>query len=177
MTGLLSAAALVLVLAAVPKLLDPAGGRTAVGRARVPLARLLGSAWGVRATAVAELLVVLSVVLVGGRVAAAAVAVTFLALAAFAWRLAAVAPGSGCGCFGSSTTPVSSWHVGTDLALAAAGLAALVAPGRSLVAELAEQPLLGAPLLLLVALLASACVLLMTTLPAVLQAARPLETP
>lgn len=170
MIGLLGAAAALLLLAGLPKLWAPEAGRSAVVTARLPWA-WTRSRWLVRSTGVAEVAVAVSVVVLGGRVAAALVAVTFLALAAFSWRMLRVAPaGTGCGCFGSAAGPVSRWHVGTNLAFAAVAAAALVRPPASLWAELGTQPWAGVPLLVLTGLLTYCAYLLMTALPSLLQA-------
>ncbi len=163
MTGLLAAAALLLLAAGLPKVVDPRAGAGALRAARLPGG---STAALVRLAGLAEVAVAILVLTVGGRLAGAAVAVTYAALATFALRLARVAPEQPCGCFGSGDrSPVTGWHVGTDLALAAAGVAALVRPGRSLLAETAAQPLLGLPFLALVGALAFAAYLLMTALP------------
>ncbi|GAB2692436.1 MauE/DoxX family redox-associated membrane protein [Thalassiella azotivora] len=175
MVGLVAAGALLLLVAGAPKVLAPEAGRGAVVAARLPL-RFLRDAWVSRASGAAEVVVALAVLLVGGPWPLLALAVTYGVLAAFSWRVLRVSPGASCGCFGRASTPVSRWHVGTNAGLALVALLALglhatgaLASG-SYLAALGDQPWAGVPLLALTALLAYACYLLMTALPALLQA-------
>lgn len=165
MGGLLGAGALLLLAAGLPKLAHPHASRTALSAARLPGGRFSRSAALVRFSGGLEVAVALLVLLVGGRVAAVATAVTFLALAGFAARLLAVAPGADCGCFGGAGAPASRWHVAANCSLALAAAAAVVRPPGSLVGELAGSPALGLPLALTTALLAVGLYLVMTALP------------
>jgi len=173
-TGLLGAGALLLIVSGAAKLLHPASAVRAVVAARLTSRSHLPAACAlVRLTGIVEVGTGAAVLAIGGRYASAALALVFVALALFAARLSLVAPAEDCGCFGASrAAPVTRWHVGTCAAFA--GLAAVASLGspKSLLAELATSPLGGAPLLATVALLAAACYLLMTALPALLHLAR-----
>ena len=174
MTALLSAGALLLLISGVAKLLHPASAARAVVAARLTSsARLPAARAVVRLTGIAEIATGLAVILIGGRLAALALALVYAALAVFARRLTAVAPAQDCGCFGAArAAPVTGWHIATSAAFAVLGAGAATGLPRSLLSELSVSPLAGAPLAVTVALLAFACYLLMTALPALLHAAR-----
>jgi hypothetical protein len=168
--GLLSAAALLLGAAGLAKVLTPAPAAAALAATRLPGAGLLGRELVVRLTGLAEVVIGVSVVVAGGRIAAALLAATFLLLAIVSWRMVSVAPGQDCGCFGRSGSTVSHWHTGVNLSFALVGLLAVLAPTVSLWTELSRQPWLGIPLAAGVVLLAWLSLLLMTVLPNLLQA-------
>jgi hypothetical protein len=62
-----------------------------------------------------------------GRAAALVVAVVYLALAGFAWRLLRRAPATPCACLGASDAPLTALHVAVDVAAAVAALFAVAA--------------------------------------------------
>ena len=94
-----------------------------------PAAAALGlpaSVATVRALGLLELSVAVAGLAVG-RVAAAAVAVMFAALAIVAWRLRARAPETPCGCLGAAEAPVAASHIVVNVAAAIAAALATAA--------------------------------------------------
>ncbi len=120
MVGILSAAALLLVVAGLAKLRDPGPARSAIVAARLPGGARVRSPWVARSVGAAEVLVGTAALLVGGRWTAALLGASYLLLALVAWRLLSVASGTGCGCFGATGAPISRWHLALDLGFAAA---------------------------------------------------------
>ena len=113
--------AALLVLAGYAKVTAPAATGAALQGARLPsdptVVRLLGAG---------EIVLGLLVVLVGGPLPAAGLALAYLAFAAFAWRQSS--RGEGCGCFGEATAPATTLHVGINVAGVAFALAAILWP-------------------------------------------------
>ncbi len=136
-TGPILSLALLLAVAGVVKLGRPASAAAALRAAKLPAPEL-----GVRALGGAEVALAVVVIVWGGPVAAAVLALTYLGFALFSQRLRSVQGRSAsCGCFGASSAPVTGVHVGVNLvaavlgaagaAWAPAGLAAVVAaPGE-----------------------------------------------
>ncbi len=166
-TGPLLAAAAVLVVAGLAKLLRPTP--TAIVMARAGLggrdvhARLLGGVEVVTGSAA---------VVLGGRLSAAAVGLCYLAFAAFTARQVASGEPADCGCFGAASAPTTLVHVVANAGLAAlAGWASLAPVGgiRELWSAGAGTAL---GLLLIVAVATMALRALLTDLPAALAAGR-----
>lgn len=129
--------------------------------------RLPGPALVVRALGAAEMVVGGGAILVGGQWFAAAVTLSYLIFAGFVVvALSRRVMLSSCGCFGKSETPPTLTHVVVNLCSAAtAGVAMLArAPGLA-VGALEDQPLGGAPFLLLTAAAAYALYLSLAVLP------------
>ena len=127
------AACSLLAIAGVAKITHPGPARDAVAAAggRVPAVAVAGFG-------LFELGAGAAGVVVGGP-AALAVAVAYLVLAGFAWRLLRRAPATPCACLGSaSSAPVSRLHVLVDLV--AVGVAVAAASGGSPFATLADRP-------------------------------------
>ena len=151
-----------------------------IAKARSPLdtARALqgvgigATAVVVRIAAVLEAGVGVLALLVGSHVVAALVAISYLAFAVFVIRtLRADAPISSCGCFGKVDTPPSRVHIVIDGAVAALAAAiAVTGADVSLPAILPDQPLLGLPFLLLVAIGTGLVFVAFTALPRTLAA-------
>lgn len=99
----------------------------------------------------------------GGR-AALAVAVLYLALGGFAWRLLRRAPTTPCACLGSSTASASRAHVLINLGAGGAALAA--ASGGSPLARLAGRPQATIVFVVLVACCVQLLALTLDALPA-----------
>jgi uncharacterized membrane protein YphA (DoxX/SURF4 family) len=122
LTALVGAAGLLLLGAGGAKVVDPdrtAGALAAMG---LPVGPTL-----VRLGAAGEAVVGAVVLVVGGRLPAALVGVSFAAFAAFvAVALRSDRPIGTCGCFGRADTPPRLLHVAVDLVLAAAGTAGAV---------------------------------------------------
>jgi hypothetical protein len=78
----------------------------------------------VRAAGGVEVAVGATALLAGGRLAFAALALTYAVLGAVAWRQHR--RGADCGCFGGDTGPTTRLHVAVDLAALVAAVAAAV---------------------------------------------------
>jgi hypothetical protein len=118
--GPFAAACVVLALAGAAKVRRPLGTRPAAAALGLPAAPA-----AVRTLGVVEITVAVAGLLVGGG-AAAIVAVAYAALAIAAWRLYVRAPGTACGCLGTSDAPVSMTHIAVN---AVAMVVALLAIG------------------------------------------------
>jgi len=166
------AAAALLGLAAVVKLLRPDGTVRALRAADLPAAPPLARGLGA-----VELVVAVAALATGSRPAALLVVASYLAFAAFTMRLVARRGGTAdCGCFGASSTPASTLHVALNLAVAATAALAAAAPPGGMAGVVADQPLAGVPFLTLSALCTWLAYLAFTLLPEVLAAAAPLAT-
>ena len=172
MVGILSAAALLLVVAGTAKLRDPAPARAAIVAARLPGGARVRSPLVARVVGAAEVLVGAAALLVGGRWTAALLGIAYLLLALVAWRLLSVAAGTGCGCFGATGAPISRWHLVLDLGFAAAGAVAVALPAPGLPAAVSSTGWQGVLLVALVGLLAYTAFLMTTALPSLAAAAR-----
>lgn len=118
LVGPLHLLALVLVVSGVQKLAQPLPASEAMATAGVPaVGRLLG---------VVEVATGLAAIAVPSRLAAAWLAVFYLALAGFVVRLRRRDAEASCGCFGSSSAPPTTLHVVADVIGAAVAAAAAV---------------------------------------------------
>jgi uncharacterized membrane protein YphA (DoxX/SURF4 family) len=124
-------AAGLLVVAGIGKLRVPDAAMATLHAIGLPSGRLAARVLGV-----GEIGLGLSVVLLGGRAAPAALAAAYAALLAVAARQRAAQ--LDCGCFGVAAAPVSRLHLGIDAAAAAAGLAGLAVPAATLAAVAAD---------------------------------------
>jgi hypothetical protein len=123
--GTFLAAAVLLVLAGVPKLADPMPLVRALRSARLPASRAL-----VRVLAAAEVAVGVAAVVRPGRATALAVAVSYLAFTAFvALTLHRGGVLGSCGCFGRPDTPPTHAHLAVTAVFALAAGALALAPG------------------------------------------------
>jgi len=151
------------------KAIDPADTAYALRALGLPHAALL-----VRTGGVAELVIGVGALVVGGPVFAALVALSYLAFAGFVvLALRSGSPISSCGCFGKVDTPPSPVHLVIDLL--AAGIATTVALAGDVVAlpdVLADQPMLGVPFVILAVTGVYVVFLSFTALPKTLAAAR-----
>ena len=172
MVGIVSAAALLLVVAGLAKLRDPLPARSAMVAARLPGGAAVRSPGTARAVGAAELVVGSAALLVGGPVTAALLALSYLLLALMAARLLSVAAGTGCGCFGASGAPISRWHLVMDVGFAAAAAVAVVLPAPGLPEAVSVTGWEGGLLVALVGLLAYAAFLMTTALPSLAAASR-----
>lgn len=160
-------AALLLLLAGVPKVWRPAPTRQALHRAGLPSAALL-----VRAVGLTELVVAGLVLLRGGTVAAGGLAVLYLGFAAFLLRLRDRAGiGASCSCLAGASTPATLPHVLLNVLVALLAVAATLVPIAPAWTVLASTPWAGLPAVGLVALAVALVRALFSDLPAVLQAA------
>jgi hypothetical protein len=119
LTALAAVAALLLVLAGGAKIRRPRATTDALRLARMPDADGL-----VRALGLGEVVLGVSVVVAGGVVAHAALAVVYVAFAVFAERQRRA--GSSCGCFGTEEAPLTVLHVAVDVVAAGVAVAAAV---------------------------------------------------
>ncbi len=161
-------AAVLLVLSGAGKVLRPTPTREALRNAglpsRGPVVAAIGSV---------ELAVAGWVLLLGGRLAAAALGVLYLAFTLFLLRLRARAgAGANCSCLGARPAPVTLAHVGGNLAVVVLSGLAVTAPLEPAWTVLAATPWFGAPALALVALGVALTLALYADLPPVLEAAR-----
>lgn len=118
-----AAAAVLLVVAGVPKLLDPGPTRRVAEQAGLP-----SSAAVVRLLGLAEALVGLAALLVGGVLPALAVAVAYVGFALVVTRGLVRGDMESCGCFNGDDSPPSVLHVALDLGLAGSALAVALGP-------------------------------------------------
>ncbi|QXC62736.1 hypothetical protein KSP35_08075 [Aquihabitans sp. G128] len=167
--GPLFAAALLLGVAGILKLSQPAPTRVALRSAGLPSTVLAA-----RTIGLGELAFTAVALVVGGRPGAALVALAYLGFAAFSLRVITATRGkASCGCFGASDAPLTNLHVGVDLAIVAVALVAVADPVPGIVAVARDTPLAGIPFLAFTALLAWLVQVLLTALPALQAAARP----
>jgi hypothetical protein len=176
LAGLVYAAALLLVAAGVGKATKPGATRIALRSAGLPASELVARSLGI-----AEIVIAVAALVVGGPVATALVAISYLGFAWFARRLDVKTRGSApCGCFGASSAPVGTLHVVVNLLVAVGvGVATLDAPGAIWDAA-GDTPWGGVPFLGLTALLAWMLYAALTALPEALAAAKapaPATTP
>ncbi len=161
------AAALLLAVAGVSKLAAPDSTATALRAAGLPANRLLVEALGV-----VELVIGVVVVVWAPPAALAVMGLSYLAFAAFTWRLLQVQGASAsCGCFGARTTPAHPLHVVVNLAIAGWIAAALVWPIDGLGQAFGHTPLAGVPFVVATACIGMGLYLALTALPEALDAA------
>jgi uncharacterized membrane protein YphA (DoxX/SURF4 family) len=124
---LLVVAAALLAVAGTAKVLRPLPAVLAMGAVGLPsspgLVRLLG---------LAEIAIGVVVVLTASPVAAALMAVAYLAFTWFVVASMRSEGGRSCGCFGETATPPGIGHIVVDLGAAAVSVAAVVVPAPSL---------------------------------------------
>jgi choline-glycine betaine transporter len=127
----------------------------------------------VRAFGAVEAGVAVVALLTGNPVAAAVVAISYLAFAAFV--VVALRRGSAiasCGCFGKVDTPPSIVHVVLDLCFAGVAIAVVFTGDVALPDVLRDQPLAGVPFALLLAVGVYLVFLAFTALPKTMAAVR-----
>lgn len=169
MISLVSAAALLLAAAGLAKLRQPAPVRSALAAAGIPGAQRLGAKAATRLSGAVELAAAVVALLVGGRVAAAVIALAYLVLAGLSARMMRIESGQDCGCF-SRPVAVSHWHTAVNLSCMLAGLVALVAPAQPLISRFGDAPATTSAQLLAAAVLAYLGYLVMTALPELITA-------
>jgi len=141
---ILAVAAGVLVVSGAAKLRRPVAAAEALAAVGLP-----GGVAAVRGLALAEIVVGLACLIDPVPAAAAALALLYLALAAFvvrAWRLPE--PLASCGCMGGDRDPPPHpLHAAINVVLAGAGVLAVLAPAAGVGSLAADAPLLALPLL------------------------------
>ena len=119
-----------------------------------------------------ELVVGVVVVVWAPPAALAVMLVSYLAFAAFTWRLLHVqGAAASCGCFGARTTPAHPLHVLVNLAVACWLGAALLWPIDGLGQAFGHTPLAGVPFVFATASIGLGLYLALTALPEALDAA------
>lgn len=169
MVGLLWAAAVILAGAGVSKLLRPGPTVQAIRAADLPAESWIATRIFVRFVGLIEIAFAAAVLVGGGSRPALLLTASYLLLTAVAWRMIRVAPGQDCGCFGSSSEPISRWHLVVNGGCSLIGAAAVVWPQPSVIDEVNEQGAQGVLLLALSMLLAWLCYFLMSALPALMK--------
>jgi hypothetical protein len=150
-----------LALAGGLKLLRPAPTAGALRALRLPSSLAI-----VRVLGLGEIVVGVAAGVTFARPLLVLLAAAYLAFAAFVTAaLAAEAPIQSCGCLGQTDTPPSAVHVALNLASAGTAFAAALTGTPGLGDTLADQPWLGGPFVLLVAICLYLCVLVTTVLP------------
>ncbi len=140
-------ATLLLAAAGVAKAYDPATTAGALRQAGLPVPPAVVRVGGGLEAAVAVL-----AALTGATGAAAVVAVSYLAFTGFVlFALAKRVPIGSCGCFGKVDTPPSWLHVAVNLVAAGCATAVALRNDGGFASALADQPMLGVPFLVLVA--------------------------
>lgn len=168
-------AAALLAVSGLAKLVSPAPAAAMVSTV-LSLGRRRGRTVAalVRAGALAEAVIGVVAIAVGGRLAAALLAVCYLVFTVVALRLALTRQSPSCGCFGRADSPVGVPHVVLDLVCLGVAIACVTHPapgGAGLFDDGAAVAAIGCAQVALLACLGYLCI---TALPA-LGAARRLE--
>lgn len=159
--GPFAIAATLLAVGGALKAARPQDTANALRTMRLPSSRLL-----VRAGGLGEAVVGVAALLIGDRVSAVLLGLSYLAFAGFVvLALRRHAPISSCGCFGKADTPPSAVHVALNLAAVAAAAAVAAQPPAGLVHVLPGQPLAGVPFVLLLACGVGLAFLALSSLP------------
>jgi hypothetical protein len=173
LAGPFAIATVVLALGGAFKALEPADTAHALGLLGLPSGRTL-----VRVGGVIETIIAVGALVTGNGMLVALVAASYAIFAVVVVAaLRSGKPISSCGCFGKVDTPPSVLHVVINLAAAgvAAGAVFVGASEINLPDVLADQPLLGIPFVLLVAVGVGLVFLALTALPKTIAAARSLR--
>jgi hypothetical protein len=174
--ALSSAAALLLLVAGAAKLRTP-GPAAGMLVGLSPRLRPLRRARAVtRAAALVELGAGLALLAGGGRIAAALLAVCYLALTAVAVRLVTAPQAAPCGCFGAADGNAGPAHVVLDVLALAIAVAAVIHPSAGVPALFDSGTVTGLVATLQSALLAALGYLSITALPALTAARRTVES-
>lgn len=169
LAGPFAISCVLLALGGGAKAVRPGDTANALAAVKLPHARLL-----VRLGGAAELVIAIGALVLGDPVLAGLVALSYLAFAVFVLvALRSGTPISSCGCFGKIDTPPSVVHVVVDLSLAVvAAVVAVTGAAVALPDVMADQPLLGIPFALLVAIGSYLAFVSFTALPKTLAAVR-----
>jgi hypothetical protein len=145
LTGAFQILAAVIAVGGLTKVAAPDPFATTLRALQLP-----GGRTAARVSGVAEVVIGVGAIVVGGRAAALVVAATYavFALVVVAARRAGA---ESCGCFGAAAAPPSTVHVVVNATSAAIALMAAVEGPVGLVDVLAEQPLAGIPYLMTIA--------------------------
>ena len=144
--GPFTIAALLLAAGGVAKAIAPRDTANALRALGLPGAPAI-----VRVGGVAEAAIGAYAIVTADRIAAALVALSYVAFAGFvALALRRDAPIATCGCFGKADTPPSVVHLVVNLGAAAAALVVAIDPGDGIGDVIGDQPLAGVPFVFLV---------------------------
>lgn len=166
LAGPFAIAAALLALGGAAKAVQPSDTAHALRTLGIPGAPLL-----VRAGGVAELVIGVGALVYGLRPFAVLVAVSYAGFAAFvALALRRGEPISSCGCFGKADTPPSLTHVIVNVAAALVAVGVAVDPVGGIADIVGDQPLVGTPFLVLLAVGVYLTFLVLTLLPRTLSA-------
>lgn len=157
-----AAAAVLLLVAGVPKLLDPGPTRRVAEQAGLP-----SSAAVVRLLGLGEALVGAVALLVGGMLPAVAVALAYLGFAGVVTRGLVRGDMDSCGCFNGDDSPPSVLHVLLDLGLAGSAVAVALGPSVAWPGLAADDPPAALVAALLTLTVAGLVYLVMARLPRV----------
>jgi hypothetical protein len=161
-------AASLVVLGGLAKVRRPAVASRALASIRLP-----SQWWAVRTLGGAEIAVGVWALVAPTPASALALAVLYLAFAAFLLvMMVARVPSASCGCVGASDAPPSILHVALDLAAVASGVLAVANPVPSIGSFLGDQPLAGIPILIATAAAGYAAYLAVGLLPALREQVR-----
>jgi hypothetical protein len=166
--GPFAIAATLLIIGGSAKVVAPFDTATALGGLGLRIPAVV-----VRAGAALEGAIGLYALVIGDRIAAALVALSFAVFFAFVClALGRRAPIATCGCFGRADSPPSVVHLAIDAGAVLAAAAVVVDPGVALADVVGGQPLAGAPYLLLVVTGVYLAYVAMTALPRTLASVR-----
>jgi hypothetical protein len=166
--GPFTIAALLLAAGGVAKAIAPRDTANALRALGLP-----GAPTIVRVGGVVEAALGVYAIVTADRVAAALVALSYVAFAGFvALALHRDAPIATCGCFGKADTPPSVVHLAVNLGAAAAALVVAIDPGDGIGDVIGDQPMAGVPFVFLVLTGAYVAFLSLTLLPRTLALVR-----
>jgi hypothetical protein len=161
LAGPFAAVVAVLAAGAVLKALKPADTARALSAFGLP-----GSAPAIRLLSVVEVVIAAGALLLGNRLLATLVALSYAGFAAFVVvALRRELPLATCGCFGAVDSPPTPLHVVLNVLAAAVAGAVALDGGWAPVTVIADQPLGGLPFLVLTATAAYLMYLCLTLLP------------
>ncbi|QGG96666.1 MauE/DoxX family redox-associated membrane protein [Actinomarinicola tropica] len=156
---LLHALALVLALAGVRKVIDPAPVAASLRRSGLPSAPVLGRLLGV-----VEVVVSLAVLSTGGAVPAALMGLVYLGFLAFILSNKLRGADVPCGCFGESTTPPGVAHIAVNTVAVAAAVAGVLDPSDGVFGWI-DEGAVGVVALALVVVAGALTIALLEVLP------------
>jgi hypothetical protein len=157
LTAVFQILAVVVAVGGVAKIVAPDAFSTTLAALGAPSGRLVARLCGA-----VEVVIGTGALLLGGRLAAAVLAVTYVTFALVvvaARRVGAVS----CGCFGAASAPPSPLHVVVNATSGGLAALALVVGPEALADSLTAQPLAGVPYLAALALAAWLVIVLDTT--------------
>lgn len=171
--GVFASLAMLLALAGVAKIVRP--GVTAVTIGQLPGLNRLGVPAVARTVGAVELVLAGAALAVGNGVTAVLVAACYLAFVIVTAVLLRTGAGADCGCFGASRSPLNRVHLAATIGFAVAATAAIAAPPGPFTESSGFEVLGGVPFTALVLTLTGCGYLLVTALPALVDALGPVR--